>query len=75
MHTFDFFFVITQKQSPEVFLRKGVLRNFAKFTGKNLVPESFFNKVAGLRLLTTKNYPKLPFRSVFMLHIEIFTCF
>ena len=42
MHTFDFFFVITQNQSPEVFLRKGVLRNFAKFTGKNLVPESFF---------------------------------
>ena len=25
-----------QKQPPEVFYKKGVLRNFAKFTGKHL---------------------------------------
>ena len=25
-----------QKQPPEVFYRKGVLKNFAKFTGKHL---------------------------------------
>ena len=25
-----------QKQPPEVFFKKGVLRNFAKFTGKHL---------------------------------------
>ena len=31
-----------QNQPPEVFRKKGVLRNFAKFTGL------FFNKVAGL---------------------------
>ena len=30
----------------------GVLRNFAKFTGKNLCPSLFFNKVAGLRPAT-----------------------
>ena len=39
-----------QKQSPEVFCRKGVLRNFAKFTIKHLSQSLFFNKVAGLGL-------------------------
>ena len=34
---------------PEVFCKKGVLRNFAKFTGKDLCLSLFFNKVAGLR--------------------------
>ena len=33
-------------------LRKGVLRNFAKFTGKHLCQGLFFNKVAGLRSAT-----------------------
>ena len=37
---------------PEVFRRKGVLRNFAKFTGKHLCQSLFFNKVAGLRPAT-----------------------
>ena len=32
----------------EVFCEKGVLRNFAKFTGKHLCQSLFFNKVAGL---------------------------
>ena len=32
----------------EVFYEKGVLRNFAKFTGKHLCQSLFFNKVAGL---------------------------
>ena len=30
-------------------VRKGVLRNFAKFTGKYLHQSLFFNKVAGLK--------------------------
>ena len=30
-------------------VRKGVLRNFAKFTGKHLCQSLFLNKVAGLR--------------------------
>ena len=32
---------------PEVFSKKGVLRNFAKFAGKHLCQGLFFNKVAG----------------------------
>ena len=32
---------------PEVFCKKRVLRNFAKFKGKNLCQSLFFNKVAG----------------------------
>ena len=31
---------------PEVFCKKGILRNFAKFTGKHLCQSLFFNKVA-----------------------------
>ena len=34
---------------PEVFYRKGVLRNFSKLTGKHLFQSLFFNKVAGVR--------------------------
>ena len=41
-----------QKQPPEVFYKKGVLRNFAKFTGKHLCHSLFFNKVARLRYAT-----------------------
>ena len=37
---------------PEVFCKKGVLRNFAKFTGKHLCHSLFLNKVAGLRPAT-----------------------
>ena len=33
---------------PEVFCKKGVLRNFAKLTGKPLCQSLFFSKVAGL---------------------------
>ena len=31
--------------------KQGVLRNFAKFTGKQIWQSLFFNKVAGLRLV------------------------
>ena len=40
----------TEAFIPEVFCEKGVLENFAKFTGKHLCQSLFFNKVAGLRL-------------------------
>ena len=33
---------------PEVFCKKGVLRNLTKFTGKHLCQRLFFNKVEGL---------------------------
>ena len=34
---------------PEVFCKKGVLKNFDKFTGKPMCQRPFFNKVAGLK--------------------------
>ena len=34
---------------PEVFCKKCVFRNFAKFTGKHLCQRLFFNKVAGVK--------------------------
>ena len=37
-----------QKHKPDVFCKKGVLRNFLEFTGKHLCQSLFFNKVAGL---------------------------
>ena len=37
-----------QKQPREMFYKKVVLTNFAKFTGKHLSHSFFFNKVAGL---------------------------
>ena len=49
----------TQKQPPEVFCKKGVLRNFAKFTGKHLCQSLFFNKVSGLEVLT---YPYICYK-------------
>ena len=41
-----------QKQSPEVFYKKSVLRNFTKFTEKHLCQSLLFNKVVGLRPAT-----------------------
>ena len=40
------------KQSPEVLYKKGVLRNFTKFTGKHLCQSLLFNRVAGLKPAT-----------------------
>ena len=34
---------------PEAFFKKGLLRSFAKFTGKHLCQSFFLNKIAGLR--------------------------
>ena len=56
-----------KKQPPEVFCKKGGLRNFAKFTGKDLCQSLFFNKVAGLRLwhrcfpVNFAKFPRTPF--------------
>ena len=48
-----YFAVSTSRNScPEVFCKKGVLRNIAKFTGKHLCQSLFFNKVAGLSAAT-----------------------
>ena len=34
----------TRSSRPEVFCKRGVLRNFAKFTGKHLCQSLIFNK-------------------------------
>ena len=41
------FHFLFRSSSPDVFCEKGVLRNFAKFTGKHLCQSLVFNKVAG----------------------------
>ena len=41
-----YFSKTTQKQSPEVFCKKGVLKNFAKFTGKHLCQSLFLRVVS-----------------------------
>ena len=45
----DFLWSKTRSGHSDVFCKKGVLRNFTKFTGKHLCKSFFFNKVAGLR--------------------------
>ena len=50
---------MVQKQEPDVFRKKGVLRNFTKFTRKRLCQSLFFNKIEGLRPATLlKKRPK-----------------
>ena len=41
---------------PRYSIKKGVLKNFEKFTGENLCGSLFFNKVAGLRLRPEKDF-------------------
>ena len=41
-----------RRRRPEVFCKKGVLTNFVKFTGKDLLQSLCFNKVAGLEAAT-----------------------
>ena len=44
--------LIGRSSRAGVFCKKGVLRNFTKFTGKHLCQNIFFNKVAGLKPAT-----------------------
>ena len=44
--------MMNRSSHSEVFCRKGVLRNFAKYTGKHLCQSLFFNKVACLSSAT-----------------------
>ena len=43
---------IYRSSRPEVFCKKGVLRNFTKFTGKRLCQNLFFSKATGLKPAT-----------------------
>ena len=45
-------YLIQRSSLLEVLCKKGVPRNFAKFTGKHLCQTLFFDKVAGLRSAT-----------------------
>ena len=47
-------------------VKKGVLRNFAKFTGKHLCQSLFFNKVAGLSLMPATLLKRDPGTGVFL---------
>ena len=46
-----FFHIRIRSSRPEVFYKKGVLKNFSKLTRKHLRRSLFLNKIAGLRLL------------------------
>ena len=50
-----------QKQPPEVFYEKDVLRNLAKFTGKQLCQTIFFNKAASFQVKNKNTRPTLAF--------------
>ena len=56
---------------PEVFCKGGVLRNFAKFTGKRLCESLFFSKVAGQRLFlqNTSGGCSWPYSKEYLLNI------
>ena len=57
---------------PEVFCKKGVLSNFAKFTGKHLCQSLFLNEVAGLRPRTSGRL--LLFGETRLLIVLLFLC-
>ena len=44
--------MLFRNSRPEVPYKKGVLKNFIKFTGKHLCESLFFDKVTGLRFAT-----------------------
>ena len=46
-----------EERPPELFFKKGILRNFAKFTGKHLCLSLFFNKVAGPAKFLRTTFP------------------
>ena len=55
----------------EVFCKKGVLRNFTKFTRKQLRQSLVFNKVAGLRLEISNNFFTENLRCMLLKHTKL----
>ena len=51
---------ICRSSRPEVFCKKAVLRNFAKFTGKHLCQSLLFSNVAGLTPYSEFSGPHFP---------------
>ena len=69
------------RSRPKVFFKKGVLKNFAKFTRKHLCQSIFFNKVAGafffftehlrwLLLIVTLSGSSWNVNSIYRLHLK-----
>ena len=50
-----------QKQPPKVFYKKGILKNFKKFTGKHLCQSLSLNKVTDLSPATLLNKTQMVF--------------
>ena len=48
----DFQYTRSRSSRPEVFCKKGVLRNLTKFTEKHLCQSLFFNKVEKKYIIT-----------------------
>ena len=67
---FGVFLVWHRSSRPEVFCKKGALRNFTKFTGKHLCQSLFSNKVAGLRPATLLK--KRPWHRCFLMNFTKF---
>ena len=61
---------IERSSRPEVFCKKGDLKNLAKFTGKHLCQSPFFNKVEGLRPATL--FKKRPWHRCFSVNFAKF---
>ena len=59
---------IPRSSRPEVFCKKGVLRNFTKFTGKHLCQSLFFNKGLWHRYFP-ENFVKFIRRPFFIEHL------
>ena len=59
------FFIKKQKQPQVVFCKKGVLRDFLKFTGKHLCQSLLFNKVAGMTLYSKRETGTRVFLCIF----------
>ena len=49
-------FICSRSSHRRYSVRKGVLRNFTKFTGKHLCQSLFFNKVAACRFITKNTF-------------------
>ena len=59
---------------PEVFCKKGVLRNFAKFTGKHQCQSLFLNKVAGRNFIKKETLAQVFTCEFFEIFKNAFLC-
>ena len=60
-----------EKQPPEVFYKKGVLKNFAKFTGKHQCQSLFFNKKETLAQVFSCEYCEIFKNTFYAEHLRV----